>query len=110
MFVDASAFMAILLAEDDGDEIFGRIQGSKRRPSTSPVVRFEVVMSVARSAAKNGKVSPADIAEAEAAFDELLSLCSNSGNNGYAEHRPRRLRTGGKVRSALGPSGASEYG
>lgn len=75
MFVDSSAFMAILLAEDDGDEIFARIQASKRRAITSVVVRFEVVMSLARSTAKNGKVNPADIEEAEAAFDELLSLC-----------------------------------
>lgn len=76
MFVDSSAFMAILLGEDDGDEIFTRIQGSKRRPITSPVVRFEVVITFARSVAKKGKVAPADIEEAQAAFDELLSLCA----------------------------------
>lgn len=76
MFVDPSAFMAVLLGEDDGDEIFARIQGSKRRPITSPVVRFEVIMSCAKSVANNGTVDPADIEKAEAAFDELLSLCA----------------------------------
>lgn len=75
MFVDSSAFMAILLAEDDGDEMFARITASKRRPSTSPVVRFEVVMSLAKSTAKNGRVRPSDVDEAEAAFDELVEVC-----------------------------------
>lgn len=76
MFVDSSVFMAILLAEPDGDEMFARIKSSKPRPSTSPVVRFEVVMSLARSGAKNGRVRQSDVEEAEAAFDELLSVCA----------------------------------
>lgn len=73
MFVDSSVFMAILLAEPDGDELMARLKASKRKPVTSGMVRYEVVISLARSAAHGGRISERDVEQAQAAFDDLVA-------------------------------------
>jgi ribonuclease VapC len=47
MFVDASAIVAILAAEADGDEIAHKLKSAKRRVS-SPLAIFEAVLAISR--------------------------------------------------------------
>ncbi len=74
MFIDSSAFLAILLAEPEGQDFLVRLAGQRKKPITSPVVRFEVVVSLARSGKNGGNVNEADLALAAERFDELLKL------------------------------------
>lgn len=73
MFIDSSAFMAILLGEDDTAELLLRLQEHRRKPITSPSVRYEVVVSLARNHAKGGPVTPEGMAEATEAFERLMT-------------------------------------
>lgn len=72
MFIDSSAFMAILLGEPDATELLLRLQEQRRKPITSPVVRYEVVISLARSRAGGREINPEDVELATALFDGLV--------------------------------------
>lgn len=72
MFIDSSAFMAILLDEPDATELLLRLQEQRRKPITSPVVRFEVVISLARSRAGGQSINTEDVELATALFDGLV--------------------------------------
>lgn len=74
MFIDTSAFLAIMLAEADANDLLIRLKSDRRKPVTSPVVRYEVVLSLARSAANGRPVTPADVEAATDEFDQLLKL------------------------------------
>ena len=74
MFLDSSVFMAILLGEPDAGELLGKITAARRKPITSPVVRYEVVVSLARSRNAGAKITPADTELATERFEELLKL------------------------------------
>lgn len=47
MFVDASALVAMLLAEEDADRLIGRLLAADRR-LTSPIAIYETVLAVMR--------------------------------------------------------------
>lgn len=74
MFIDSSAFMAILLGEPEAPELISRLQGQRRKPITTPVVRFEVVVSLARSRAEGRSITAEDHELATERFDALLEL------------------------------------
>ncbi len=74
MFVDSSAFMAILLDEPDATDLLVRLQENRRKPITSPVVRYEVVVSLARSRAEGRPITQEDLDLATERFDGLLQL------------------------------------
>lgn len=74
MFVDSSAFMAILLDEPDATDLLLRLHENRRKPVTSPVVRYEVVVSLARSRAGGNAITQEDLDLATARFDDLLQL------------------------------------
>lgn len=74
MFIDSSALMAILLGEPDADELLKKLGRSKRKPVTSPFVRFEVVVSLARSRTGGKAIREADVALATERFDELMKI------------------------------------
>lgn len=74
MFIDSSAFMAILLDEPDAMTLVARLQAQRRKPITTPVVRYEVVVSLARSRAQGRKITPDDLALATESFDALLEM------------------------------------
>lgn len=74
MFIDSSAFMAILLGEPDAQGLLLKLASSRRKPVTSPIVRFEVVVSLARSRSGGNKVTEADIELASERLDTLMQL------------------------------------
>lgn len=74
MFIDSSAFMAILLDEPDATDLLLRLHENRRKPVTSPVVRYEVVVSLARSRAGGNPITQEDLDLATARFDDLLQL------------------------------------
>lgn len=55
MFVDASAFMAILKNEEDADEIRAVIEAYKGPRYSSPLAHFETAVSFAMFSAPKGK-------------------------------------------------------
>ena len=76
MFVDASAIVAILLAEPDADRYIEELQGASGPVFISPLVRYEVIMALARARSrKSGQapVSPEAIAAATAALGAFLA-------------------------------------
>ena len=74
MFLDSSVLMAILLQEPGAEDLVRQIMGSKKKPTTSPVVRYEVVVSLARSRRGGQKITPEDTELAAERYDELLKL------------------------------------
>ncbi len=72
MFIDSSAFIAILLDEPGATELLFRLQEQRRKPITTPVVRYEVVVSLARSRADGQAINPEDVELATALFDGLV--------------------------------------
>jgi ribonuclease VapC len=72
MLIDSSAFLAILLAEPEASDFLARLQASPDKPMTTPLVRYEVVVSLARSRSRGKPVDGSDIAAAEAIYDELF--------------------------------------
>lgn len=74
MFVDSSAIMAILLDEPDATDLLLRLQENRQKPITSPVVRYEVVVSLARSRAEGRSITREDMDLATERFDALLQL------------------------------------
>lgn len=49
MFIDASAIVAILLAEADADALIRRIEETRGMRYVSPLVRFEAALAIARA-------------------------------------------------------------
>lgn len=74
MFIDSSAFMAILLGEPEASDLLLRLKEDRRKPITSPIVRYEVVASLARSATNGGPITQANVDDATEEFDRLLKL------------------------------------
>jgi ribonuclease VapC len=74
MFIDSSALMAILLGEPETQDLLLKLATSRRKPITSPLVRYEVVVSLARSRSGGKAITQADIGLATERFDELLKL------------------------------------
>ena len=74
MFIGTSAFMAILLGEPEANELLLRLKNDRRKPVTSPIVRYEVVISLARSAANGEAIRQTDVEAATEEFDRLLKL------------------------------------
>ena len=74
MFIDSSAFMAILLGEPEAPALLLRLAEQRHKPITSPVVRFEVVVSLARGRAEGRAIDAEDIRLAEERFDELMEM------------------------------------
>ena len=72
MFIDSSAVMAILLDEPGATELLLRLQEQRRKPITSPLVRYEVVMSLARSRSGGQSINPEDVELATSLFDGLV--------------------------------------
>lgn len=74
MFIDSSAFMAILLGEAEAGDLLLRLAEHRRKPVTTPIVRYEVVVSLARSRAEGRAIAPEDLRLAEERFDTLLEV------------------------------------
>lgn len=65
MFIDASAIVAILLREQDADELLKRIEDYRGDRYVSPLVRFETTAALARSRSGSRRPTPEQFAEAE---------------------------------------------
>lgn len=78
MFLNASVIVAILIEEDDADEIYAKLNTSKRGYFVSPLVRFEASVILARhkhtATKKKPKPTPKDVERARAVVDSFLSL------------------------------------
>ena len=72
MFLDASAMLAILLREPDAGEYLARLEGATKRVYTSPIARFEAIVSLARAKTRPGHTSPDLIDAATALVDRFL--------------------------------------
>lgn len=74
MFIDSSAFLAILLADPAAPDLLSRLQASRRKPVTTATTRPLVVMTLADSRARGRSMTPEDVQLATEAYDELLKL------------------------------------
>ncbi|WP_265501237.1 PIN domain-containing protein [Paracoccus beibuensis] len=74
MFVDSSAFLAILGNTADAALLVEKIKGSRRQCKTSASVRLDVVMALAESRADTRGVSAEGIELATEIFDSLLQV------------------------------------
>ncbi|WP_127902266.1 type II toxin-antitoxin system VapC family toxin [Solirhodobacter olei] len=74
MFIDSSAFMAMLLGEAEAGDLLLRLTEHRRKPVTTPIARYEVVVSLARSRAEGRAIAPEDLRLAEERFDTLLEI------------------------------------
>ena len=74
MFIDTSAFLAIMLAEPEAPELLAELAKARDKPITSAVVRFEVVMALAESRAQGNPVTARDVERAKERFNELMRL------------------------------------
>lgn len=73
MFVDASVIVAILIREPGWEELVKQLTDGQGEAHVSPLVRFEAVMSVARSlAGGERKPSPELVLQAHAVVDDFL--------------------------------------
>lgn len=72
MFIDASAILAVLLNEDDAHIYISRIEAATTRIYTSPIARFEAIISLARAKSRPGQTNEALIDAATGAVDEFL--------------------------------------
>lgn len=76
IFADASALVAMLLSEPDGPALAARLEAQRENVWISPVVRYEVVMALAKERAGRAgrsRLLPHDIADAGRALDALLA-------------------------------------
>lgn len=76
MFIDASAIVAILIGEPDGDALFEKIETYRGDRFVSPLVRFETTAAVARSQSGKRRPTPEQFAEAERITD---AFCADIG-------------------------------
>ncbi|ABA81611.1 type II toxin-antitoxin system VapC family toxin [Cereibacter sphaeroides] len=74
MFIASSAFLAILLDRPGALELVLEATAGPRKPITSPLVRYRVVVDLARRRAGHSAPSAEDLELASARFDELLDL------------------------------------
>lgn len=81
MQISSKTLLAILFNDVGSDELLTKIRTSKRKPLTSPLVRFEVVTALALGRAyPMEKPGHGDLALATSRFEELLKIlgCSEA--------------------------------
>lgn len=79
MFLDASVMVAILVKEPGHEHILARLEAHGGKLYTSPMARYETVVSIARAiAAGRGSAAPSAelLAEVEATVDGFLEALS----------------------------------
>ena len=74
MFVDSSAFLAILGNRSDAALLVEKIKGSRKPCKTSASVRLDVVMALAESRADTRGLSAEAVEQATEIFDNLLQI------------------------------------
>lgn len=74
MFIDSSAFLAILGNSSDAALLVEKIKGSRKPCKTSASVRLDVVMALAESGADTRGVSAEGMEQATEVFDSLLQI------------------------------------
>jgi uncharacterized protein with PIN domain len=74
MFVDSSAFLAILGNRSDAALLVEKIKNSRKPCKTSASVRLDVVMALAESHADTRGVSAVAVEQATEIFDSLLQI------------------------------------
>ncbi len=75
IFADASAIVAVLLDEPDASALLRRFEAETGSVYVSPMVRMEVVFTLAKDFARQSgrhPVRPSDLARAEKAYDRFL--------------------------------------
>ena len=72
MFIDASAIVAILNGEPEGDALVSCIESASEPVMFSPLVRFEAIVSLARARTHRARPTAETLARATAAVDLLL--------------------------------------
>lgn len=73
MFLDASAIVAILLEEPEADQFIDKIAATLSPILLSPLVRYEVVMALARAHGTDAQISAPAIDAATRALDAFLA-------------------------------------
>lgn len=74
MFVDSSAFLAILGNRSDAALLVEKIKGSRKQCKTSASVRLDVVMALVDSRADTRGASAEAVEQATEIFDNLLQI------------------------------------
>lgn len=74
MFIDSSAFLAILGNRSDAALLVEKIKNSRKQCKTSASVRLDVVMALAESGADKRGVSSEAVEQATEVFDSLLQI------------------------------------
>ena len=74
MFIDSSAFLAILGNRSDAALLVEKIKNSRKPCKTSASVRLDVVMALAQSRADTRGVSAEAVEQATEIFDSLLQI------------------------------------
>lgn len=74
MFIDSSAFLAILGNRSDAALLVEKIKNSRKPCKTSASVRLDVVMALAESRADTHGVSAEAVDQATELFDNLLQI------------------------------------
>ncbi len=74
MFVDSSAFLAILGNRSDAALLVEKIKGSRKQCKTSASVRLDVVMALAESGPDRRGASAEAVEQATEIFDSLLEI------------------------------------
>ncbi|HEY1944205.1 MAG TPA: type II toxin-antitoxin system VapC family toxin [Roseiarcus sp.] len=72
MFIDASAIVAILNGEPEGDALVSCIESASEALMFSPLVRFEAIVSLARAGTHGARLTAETLARASAAVDLFL--------------------------------------
>jgi ribonuclease VapC len=73
LFVDASAVIAILNAEDDATDLEARMDDHGGPFFVSPLVRFEAVVGLARARRRGNEYRAGTLALAESAVNEFIA-------------------------------------
>ena len=74
MFIDSSAFLAILGNRSDAALLVEKIKNSRKPCKTSASVRLDVVMALAESGADRRGISSEAVEQATEIFDSLLQI------------------------------------
>ncbi len=97
MFVDASAFVAILASEEGADRLLERLQQADAR-HTSPMVVWEASLALAR----HRKIAPADALKLVTDFLNLLTVTVEPVDQGIGELAVIAYQRYGKGRHPAG--------
>ena len=97
MFVDASAFVAILASEEGADRLLERLQRADAR-HTSPMVVWEASLALAR----HRKIAPADALKLVTDFLNLLTVTVEPVDQGIGELAVIAYQRYGKGRHPAG--------